>query len=1370
VYKILFLLIAIIFPPAKASEELNARPLLAEPKFQLLQIKETQVAVNKVFQDKKGFLWFGTNQGLLRYDGYKVRKFLAGNEKHDLSNNIIWDIVDDKMGNLWISTYGGGLNKYDPKKDNFTRFKKKNELDSLSTNALWDIEKLNDEYLWLGSRNWLNKFNIENNLNQRLSPDSNPALKINNNVWSLLQDSKQNLWIGTLGEGLYYYNTSNGLQAHFNYNEKNNNSLSNNSVRSIVEDTSGDIWIGTDNGLNLLNVKNNKFTRFFHLPNNNESLSGNEINKIFKDSKNRIWIGTYGKGLNLYNKTNNNFIRYDFRSLGLDKSRMPKIVYDIFEDRQGILWFATEKGLLFLPPTALAFKKVLLNDNHNSAVNALHYSNNSGLSVAFGGEFMNLSTNSLKFTPKISISDNISDIAEDSSGNFWLATANSGLYKISSSGDLLTHFQKDSTHNTLPSNNIYSIHLEKENRLWVGLYRKNDAGGLLLIEKNKGVTQHFFQDKSIFDIEQLDEKTLLLATNKSGIIRFNLDTFQSTFITGLEEQNLNFILDIYISPSKKIFVGTEGGGLAELLIHSNEIKPILPSLISVKSILEDKSNNLWLSTENTLIKYNQKTKVVSTFEQSDGLPISLFSNRTIILNNDNLVFGSSSGLLVFTPESLKYNSTNNPIQLVELKLFNHPVTVSTPDKKTLLNKSLHFSKELTLSYEDYLFSLSFSALDFYSPETITYKYILEGFGDRWIDTNANNRIATFSNIPAGTYTFRVKAVDKQGLELNSEASIIINILPPWWKTNYAYTTYIVVVLLLIYFIIHIRTRKLKKYTLALELGIKNRTVELEEKTNVITEILEQKKRMYTHISHEFRTPLTLIIIPVNKLLKQHKNEEEMPTLLSLKRNSQRLLQLVEQLLGLAKLESPIERKKHLYSFKQILPLIITNYEPLAKLKKQSFQLNNIAYAVLEMLPESLEIIIGNLLSNAIKYSPEGTTIEITSVNRQGVIDISVKDTGVGISPEYQQVIFERFHRGVYESNEKIPGAGIGLALVKELVALHQGEINLQSHLGVGSQFQVSLPIYLNNYNKQDLVTSIEFPKFSVVSDYLPNEPLKDEYTLVKNNLPILLIVEDNFEMRKLLIEIFSTEYDCIQASNGIEAMDIASIQVPDVIICDVMMPNMNGYEFSKAIKQNEVLSHIPIMLLTARADLESRKEGWRQHVDDYLTKPFDADELQLRLNNLLVIRGILRKRFVSEMKNNPLGLIQIKEELNIKDQSFLEKLEYFIEEGYSDTEFQLPQIAKKLFMGERQLQRKLKAIMDLTFSEYLRSFRLKKAAKLLQEGLPNNLIIEKVGFSSPSYFSSCFKAEYNETPKQFQQRVTSIQRRNNISEENLPPC
>ena len=1341
-------------------------PTVAEPEFQLLQVKDLQILVNKIVQDREGFLWFGTEQGLFKYDGYNIKKFVTGSDNKNISNNIVMDIVEDDKGNLWISTYAGGLNKYDPLKNSFKKFKRDVNANiniSLADN-LWDIEKSNSTDLWIGSRDWLYKFNVNTENYQRLWPNSTPPLDVNNNIWSVLEDSKGNLWLGTLGGGVYHYNPSTHHIIQYQHDPDNPQSLSHSFVRTIIEDELGNIWVGTDNGLNIFDSKKKLFKRYHHSPDDKLSLSGNEINRLYEDSAGRIWVGTYGTGLNLYDRTTDSFRRYNFNSLGLHESRTPKIINDILEDRQGILWFATEKGIVKLSPIALNINRMVLDDGQ--PVGALHRSAKSGLWVAFDHYLMNISPDSFKARSTLPLLGAIFDIAEDPSGNLWVTSENNGLHKVSPAGEKLAHYQGTGPEPSLPCNNIFSIYPETNNRIWLGFYHCNKVNGIALFEEGKGVTKRFYTDKVIADIEQLDDDHLLLATVHFGVIKLNIKTFEHTLIKHEKSLSLNQIIDIYISSSARVWLATTGGGLAELSLSTNQIKSILPAMGSINWIWETQNGELWISKESALIKYDPVTGSIAEFNHEDGLKISKYTARAITSIKGKLLIGSNNGLVTFNPESLKHTSPASPVKFTELRIFNRPIDLSEEDMPTPLKKPLTYSKEITLSHKDDLFSLIFSAMDYRFPESLTYKYKLEGFDDRWILTEASNRIATFSNLSPGNYVFRVKAIDKEGSEVAKEASLKVKILPPWWLTNFAYLMYIVLVFAFLYILIHLRTRSLKQRTVELERGVKERTIELESKTNIISALLEQKQRMFANISHEFRTPLTLILNPVEQFLGQKKWLEEKSILNSIKRNGLRLLQRVDQLLELARLDSSVKQTKVLYSFSQVVSLTVASFEPLATVKKQVMTVKDIDDVILKMLPNSLERIIDNLVSNAIKYTQEGGSIEITSHINEEFIVLSVRDSGFGIAPQYQQAIFERFNRGSLENNEHIPGAGIGLALVKELVELHQGKVSIDSQYEKGSLFYVKLPIYQGQYNKQELSIIPKKPKQWAAFDTDKTAvPLINEEVTHEDSRPLLLIVEDNADMREHLINMFHVDYRCIEASNGYEGLEMTKLQVPDAIICDVMMPKMNGYEFSKAIKQDEALSHIPIMLLTARADLESRMEGWRQHVDDYLTKPFNNEELRLRLDNLLTIRTILRKRFASEMRNNPAGLIQVKQELNVKDLSFINKFETLVEKQYKDTEFQLNFAAISLSMSERQLQRKLKALMDLTFSEYVRSHRLKKAAIRLQEGLPINRVVEEVGFSSPAYFSSCFKAEFGETPKQFQQKSVSLQRKKQIDDK-----
>ncbi|WP_281560644.1 hybrid sensor histidine kinase/response regulator transcription factor [Thalassomonas sp. RHCl1] len=1337
-------------------------PFLDEPRFELLTAIP-QVEVNKIFQDKKGFLWFGTNQGLLKFDSYRVKSYLASNKENSLSSNLVWDIVDDDKGHLWLSTYGGGLNQFIPEEERFVTFKSGDDNDELASDTLWDIEKFGSQHLWIGSRNWLNRFNTSNHKNSRFSPDSPSPLNINNNVWSLFTDNEENLWIGTLGGGLYRFSPTSGELKQYQHNEKNAGSLSHNLVRAITQDSQGNIWVATDNGLNVLNKQADSFKRYYHVQGNKQSLSSNEISKLYTDSSHRLWIGTYGSGVNLYHPQTNSFQRYNFRSLGLAKSKTPNIINDIFEDGQGNIWFATDKGVIKLHPDAASISHMIFEDNMLSDITSMLYSSNSGLWAAFYNKLLNFNKDNFNYQIVTALPSIISDISEAPSGNLWVSTKDHGIYKISPKGEILVHVNNNETSPSLPNNYVYSLYAQSDQRLWLGFALTDKPGGLALFEEGKGITHHFFKNRVIKDIEKLDNDTLLLATNLSGVIKFNTKTLEHSYINNVEEKTLNNINELYIAANQKIWLGTDAG-LAELSLKERKIIPYTPELGIIYGIHSDENTGLWLTTNNKLFHYDVNTRSYEEYGEGKGLSVAKFTQRTLLKASDKLILGSNDGFFYFTP-----NLTDNPglarkVQLTEFKLFNKIVPLSNAQLPTPLNKPLSLLDKVTLTHEDYLFSFSFSALDFNAPDNIQYQYLLAGFDKQWISTDATDRIATYSAIPPGDYIFKVKATTNA--QVTPETSIRLTILPPWWKTTYAYTSYVILMLALLYLLVSLRTRVLKQQAKTLEQGIKTRTLALEQQTQTIARLLEQKKNMFTNVSHELRTPLTLILSPVEQLLSREQSSQNKSLLSLIKQNSQRLLMMVEQLLELAWLESPDKKEKALFSLTEHLPLIIASYKPLAAAKNQQLSTREIDDVKLLLYPDSLDKIIGNILSNAIKYTPEGGSIEVTTAVQKGKVIISVIDNGLGIADKHQAIIFERFQRGSYKNNEQIAGAGIGLAIVKELVALHQGSIMLDSQEHNGCQFHVSLPIFIGTQG--DIVSAGERPiakqQNLVAFPVENNQPqVSDAETNLKH--PIMLIVEDNVDMAAYLVSIFNREYHCILASDGQAGLAKAIEHVPDVIVSDVMMPVIDGYQLCQKIKQNDLLAHIPILLLTAKADLESKLTGLRLHSDDYLTKPFSDEELTLRVNNLLNARNRLRQQIAKELQDDPGAIVQISKVLNSKDQNFIHAFERLVIKRYPETEFGLASAAYQLNMSDRQLQRKLNALMDNNFSEYLRLFRLHKASELLQDGLTSTLVSEQVGFSSPSYFSTCFKSHFKETPKQFQQRQLTLQRKTAIQNE-----
>ncbi len=1311
--------------------------------------------VTKIYYGNNGYIWLGTIKGLVRYDGNGVKSFVSNNKvANSLSHNDIWDIAEDAQQNLWIATFGGGVNLFDMKTETFHYIGKEHGLPS---NTVFSIYTAKNGRVWVGTKKGL----------AFISPKSMKVTLFNRldvkSVWDIFEDSQQRLWVGT-SSGLYLIDQEDNL-THFSNKKNAPYSLSNNTVRTIYEDVKGQIWIGTDHGLNL--YQNNGFKHFVYDANDLASISGNEIHSIFQDSWGQLWIGTLNRGLNLFKEQSQEFIRYA-KDLPATENFPESSIYSMVEDRSGVVWATTDKGIVNWRLSDKRFNHFLFTGNQSERINNLAI-NSKGYWAISDSKLFNYVDQQVIETASFTQHSPLTAITS-TDNNIWIGSFRSGLLHYSPSSKKITQFKSmESVEGALPSNVVSCLLLDKSQTLWVGMYQPTTKkpGGMAKfdLETNKFIS--YLPNQSITSIVELNDNTLVIGTYYDGLLLFDKSSGQTETIN-LGGNSNNFIRTLFLENENTLWIGTEGSGLGVIDIPSKTVSFIEGSdqvASNINSITSNGHGNIWLGTINGLVKYTKEDKTFSLFDGSAGIKLSDFSNGgAYSTKTGELIFAGGGGILQFKPNDIVKSQFSPPVVINEFKLLNKRVEIGEQ-----LSASIEHIETLTLSHDDYLFSLTFSALDFTSPEKNIYAYMMEGLHSDWVYTDAFNRVATFTTLAPGKYRLRVKSSNSDGHWSNNETSLNIEIQPPWWRHWLAYLIYTISCLLAMFAFIHFRTRALKLRTKDLEIGVQERTLALEQKTNAISVLLEQKQHMFTNISHEFRTPLTLILSPIEQLLKENNSQQQTATLISIKRNCQRLLSMVDQLLELARLGSPTKTKAKLYSLKNTILLTVASFEPLAANKQQNLILNPIDNVTLKMQPDSLERILGNLLSNAIKYTDEGGQIEITTKQIKSDVIISIKDTGCGIPKCYQQEIFEHFYRGAFEHNEQIPGAGIGLSLVKELVKLHLGEITLVSQEGIGSTFSVHIPIYQGQYTEQDISTSTPHKNLWLVPEATENKTqVSKKLTNLDADLPLLLIIEDNTEMREHLINLLCKDYLCIQAVNGEEGLAQAKLYVPDIIICDVMMPKINGYQLSEELKHDQALSHIPIVLLTARADIESRLEGWRKNIDDYLTKPFVDDELKLKLESLLTIRAILRTRFVSEMKNSPENLTKIKRELNDKDQQFIAEFEVIVEENHSNIEFQLPFVAKELCMSDRQLIRKLKAIMGLSFTEYVRSFRLRKSLTLLQESMPVTQVIEKVGFSSPSYFSNCFKAEYSETPKQFQQRCISKQRSNQIAESHTP--
>ena len=786
---------------------------------------------------------------------------------------------------------------------------------------------------------------------------------------------------------------------------------------------------------------------------------------------------------------------------------------------------------------------------------------------------------------------------------------------------------------------------------------------------------------------------------------------------------------------------------------------------TVSGILGDDQGRLWISTDAGLARFDPATETFASFGVSDGLQGDAFTlgayHRS---SNGEMYFGGSNGLTVFDPERVSDPaSAGEPpaIVLTDFLLSNRSVPLRSVDASSPLANDISHTGELVLTHENAMFAFSFAALSYDNPQKNQYAYRLDGLNEDWVYTGADQRIATYSGLGPGDYLFRVKGSNKDGVWNEEGASIRVTILPPFWQTWWAYTIYAVAFSMALFAFVKVRTRALSHRAELLEVAVNERTERIRQQKQLIEhqadhlkELLEVKEKLVTNISHEFRTPLTLILGPIEQTLNNAIDNGIKPQLQMAKRNGQRLLRLVDQLLGLSRLGADEPLTRSAQPLTRVAQAITESFQPLATDKGLTLQLGQSDDLWVNCASDALEKILLNLLSNALKYTPAGGTVRV-DVNEASddVVALTVTDTGIGIPPEHHQSVFERFHR-VDGGGEGIPGAGIGLALVKELAEHYGGSVALACEPGHGTTVTVCLP--LHRHEPDSIPSSQNRIAIDTEASGLEAMTLAATDTSefasrsVEDQRPSILIIEDNADMRSYLVDLLADTYQCSTAVDGQQALERAFKDIPDLVLCDVMLPGVDGYGVSHRLKEDERTSHIPIIVLTARGDHESRVEGLRERVDEYLTKPFDDEELCLRIANLLEIRDALKTRF---SRDSYIDGVAQRSGHNEKEQAFLDKLEAVLDKHYAEPEFRLSDMAQAAAMSERQLQRKLKAVIDHTPAEYLRAFRMRKAVEQLRQGSQIGVVAYEVGFSSQAYFTSCFKAQFGATPKQFQQRM-----------------
>jgi signal transduction histidine kinase/DNA-binding response OmpR family regulator len=822
-----------------------------------------------------------------------------------------------------------------------------------------------------------------------------------------------------------------------------------------------------------------------------------------------------------------------------------------------------------------------------------------------------------------------------------------------------------------------------------------------------------------------------------------------------DPHNLNSddVRSIYKDRQGYLWIGTDRGLNkfdieAETFEHYSE-KDGLPSNL-ISEISEDNQGNLWICTSKGLSRFNPVIEKFLNFDEQEGLPMAGFGECYAKGPEGEMYFGGRDGFMVFHPDSQQYNTHEPPVVITDFQIFNRSVL---PGDQSPLKKSITHSTEIALRHDQDVFSFEFVTLDFTNPVRNQYAHKMEGVDPDWVYTNATRRYVTYTRLDPGEYLFRVKAANNEGVWNEAGAVLKITIMPPWWRTNLAYLIYILLVGSITYGIWRFRANRLKM----------QHRLELEQVHAAKLEELDQmKSRFFANISHEFRTPLTLILGPLEQMISGKLKKDVRDQYKIMRRNANRLLQLINQLLDLSKLEDgKLKLQAQKIEIVALLRGLVQAFESLAVLKNITLKFEpNLDAIELYVDLDKFEKIINNLLSNAFKFTPEGGKVTVSighppqsplEGGSKGGVYILVSNTGPDIPAEYLEKIFDRFYQAEDWEHE---GSGIGLTLTKELVELHHGKIQVESIPGIRTTFSVFLPLGKEHLESDQIVESDYIERDGELREVVPSGErdtelvdgqLDDKRSKSAEKLPLILIVEDNIDLRRYLADIFKNDAKVVEAVNGEEGFNISIRQIPDLIISDVMMPKMDGFELCKKLKTDERTSHIPVILMTARAAKEDKLEGLETGADDYIAKPFEAEELLVRVSNLIEQRRLLRKRFTGVKGLRPQDIA-----VNSADQRFLQKALNIIERHLSDPGFGAERFSREMALSRVQLHRKLQALTDQSASEFARTIRLNRAAQLLREKTDNiSQIAYEVGFSNPSHFSISFRKQFGLSPREY---------------------
>ena len=1307
--------------------------------------------VVSIAQDKQGFLWFATEEGLNKFDGTRFITYLKNEDltRQGITGNELNCLLDDPQDSiLWIGTQRAGLNAYDYVNNTFLCYRHDGE---------------------------------------------NPESLITDDVTKIVAATDGNLWITTYWRGVDYFDKKAGKFIH--YNTQTVPGLASDNIWSVVDGGDGKLYMGhVHHGFSVLSLKDKKVKNFMHDPEDPVSLPGNGVTCIYKDLSGNIWLGT-DRGLALFNPEAENFIHFHHSEDGV-----PHTVFDIRQFDGNKLWIAMEFGgiaildltqRMFLSPDQVRFQYIKEGDDEyslsNSTVRCLFQDSFKNVWAGMWGGGINFLSHESSYFNVYSYSPiqhsgsslnnkTASSVCVARDGKLWIGTDGGGI-NVFDKGKRVAVYKEET--GDLTDNSIQAALCDSEGNLWFGSF----MGGVDFYDvKKKSFHQIFPKDKTGEDVRALyeDAEYVWIGTS-NGIYKVRLHdkgiadhyTVENNLVRCISKDNLN-----------RLWIGTFGGGLGVFdehfqcvklfnvtsLFPSNTINTVymdsqnrmwigtgeglvcFPSSqswdykvyrseeglsnVHIRAITEDNHGNIWVSTNKGISCLLKDKEVFYNYDHWDNVPMGNFMSGSVAEAKDGtLYFGSINGLCRFNPDQVLEKRESPAAIITEMRIFG-PLRDTDSNEKVM---ALEGQSEVRLSYMQNNFSVTFNIQNYALADQVEYAYMLKGLENSWYTVTDPNNV-TFRNIPPGNYCFQVKTRIRNQEWADEIASLDIRIDPPVWLTWWAKLFYILSGVSVLYFILHAYKKKLDMESL----------YELEKKNHEHEQELNNERlRFYTNITHELRTPLTLILGPLEDMQKSNSlSGKDSQKISVIHQSAIRLLNLINQILEFRKTET--QNKKLCVSRDNLAALVHEiglKYKELNRKPEIDFCLE-IEQEDMSLFfdKEVVTIILDNLISNAIKYTEKGTiTLGLHQVVRNNIhhTEISVSDTGFGIAPDALPHIFDRYYQE--GSEHQASGTGIGLALVKNLVVLHEGEIRVESSLNVGSTFYVSL------------LTDNTYPHVLHADSTEKTSDEKDEkeenIEPVHSGKRILLIVEDNRDICDYIVESFSDDFEVRTAANGEQGLEQALGCIPDIIVSDIMMPVMNGIVMCRKLKEDLRTSHIPIILLTAKDSLQDKEEGYQVGADSYLTKPFSATLLHSRIHNLLESRKLLAERF-----NTNSILIDkraaVTESMNKLDNEFLEKINKLIEDRLSSEKIDIGYLSDAMCMSNSTLYRKMKALTGLSTNEYIRKIKMQYAERLLLEGKYNiSEVAFKVGINSTVYFRQCFKDEFGMAPSDYLKKI-----------------